>query len=176
MLCAIIIVAVVILDQLTKWLIVSNFGLHEGTTFIPYIISIYRTENTGMAWGMFKDQRWVFLVLSTAALIGFGILYYRTKKPHLLFTISMGFVLGGGVGNMIDRLFRPGVEAAENAVVDFFKFEFIDFPIFNVADSFITVGTVMIFVYLLFFDSKQEHPLFFDGKKKKASENNEQNV
>lgn len=171
MLCALIILAVVVADQVSKAIVVAKLDMGESTGFIPYILSFCRSENTGMAWGMLKDHRWVFLTLSIVALIGFGILYYKTKKPHLLYTISMAFILGGGVGNMIDRLFRQGVNTTQNAVVDFLKFEFIDFPIFNVADAFITVGTVLIFVYLLFYDKKQEYPLFFDGKKEaKADE------
>lgn len=182
MLCALIIVGVVIADQITKAIVVANMEVHGAVDFIPYLLSFYRSENTGMAWGMLSNHRWVFIALSIAALIGFGFLYYRTKKPHWLYTVSMGFILGGGVGNMIDRLFRPGVKVDENAVVDFLKLDFTylpafenipvlgNFPIFNVADCFITVGTVLIFVYLLFFDKKQEYPLFFDKKKENKDE------
>ena len=171
MLCALIILAVVVADQVSKAIVVAKLDMGEGAGFIPYILSFCRSENKGMAWGMLNNHRWVFLTLSIVALVGFGILYYKTKKPHILYTISMAFILGGGVGNMIDRLFRQGVNTTQNAVVDFLKFEFIDIPIFNVADAFITVGTVLIFVYLLFYDKKQEYPLFFDVKKEaKADE------
>lgn len=165
MLCALIILAVAAVDQISKAVVTANLDVGEGAEFIPHILSFLRSENTGMAWGLMKDHRFVFIAVSLIAIVGFGVLYYRTEKPHPLFTLSVGFILGGGVGNMIDRLFRPGVNVSEHAVVDFLKLEFVDFPIFNVADSFITVGAVLIAVYLLFFDKKREKPLFFDKKK-----------
>lgn len=157
MFCALVVLGAVLLDQVSKELILAH--LNTPVSIIPGVISFEYAENTGMAWGMLKDHRWVFMTLSVLALVFFSVLYYKIKKPHPLFTLSMGFVLGGGVGNMIDRIFRP-----RGAVIDFFRTDFMDFPIFNVADIFITVGAVLLCVYLLFFDRKQEHPLVFEKK------------
>lgn len=161
MLCAFITAGVAVLDQISKAIVVAKLGIHEEAAFIPHVLSFCRSENTGMAWGLLKDRRWFFITVSILALVGFAVLYRKTKKPHILFTLSMGFILGGGIGNMADRLFRPGAEVEGCAVVDFLKFEFMEFPIFNVADSFITVGAVLLVVYLLFFDRKREYALFF---------------
>lgn len=160
MLCALIILGVVIADQVSKWLILELLG--EPVSIIPHVLSFEYATNTGMAWGMLKDHRWVFMTLSVVALAGFTYLYYKeVKKPHKLLTVSVGFIIGGGVGNMIDRLFRQG-----GGVVDFFRTDFMDFPIFNVADVFITVGGCLLVIYMFFYDKKREHPLteMFDKK------------
>jgi len=158
MLCALIILGVVLADQISKWLILEL--LSEPVSIIPHVLSFEYATNTGMAWGMLKDHRWVFMTLSVVALVGFTYLYYKeVKKPHLLFTVAVGFILGGGVGNMIDRLFREG-----GGVVDFFRTDFIDFPIFNVADVFITVGGALLVIYMIFLDKKQAFPVVFDSK------------
>ncbi len=153
-LSALLILAVVAFDQITKYF--AEKCLDTAVSVIPNVFSFQLTYNTGMAWGLLKDQRWVFLSLSTVAIIGIGVLYFAIKKQHILLRLSIGFILGGGIGNMIDRIFNP------NGVVDFIKTDFMDFPLFNVADSFITVGGVMFAVYLLFYDRKQEKPLVFD--------------
>ncbi len=154
LLSALLIAFVVGFDQITKYL--AEKHLAEAVSVIPGLFSFQLTYNTGMAWGLLKDQRWVFLSLSTVAIIGIGVLYFAIKKQHILLRLSIGFILGGGIGNMIDRIFNP------NGVVDFIKTDFMDFPLFNVADSFITIGAVMFAVYLLFYDKKQEKPLIFD--------------
>ena len=92
--------------------------------------------------------------------MGFAFAYYRfIKKPHPLLTLSIGFILGGGIGNMIDRIFRD-----DGGVIDFFRTDFMDFPIFNVADIFITVGGFLLAFYALFYDKKQEFPVIFEKK------------
>ncbi len=158
MLCALIILGVVAADQLSKWLVLEL--LDKPVSIIPHILSFEYTTNTGMAWGLLKDQRWIFMTLSVLALVMFTYMYYRmVKNPHLLFTVSVGFIIGGGVGNMIDRLFREG-----GGVVDFFRTDFMEFPIFNVADVFITVGGFLIAGYFLFLDRKQPFPVVFEDK------------
>ena len=154
----IIIVAAIAVDQLTKWLALEYVRGHT-ISVIPRLFSFVYHTNTGMAWGMLSDRRWIFLSLSAVALVFFGFVYFRVKNAHFLFRLSLGMVLGGGIGNMIDRLLRPG-----GGVVDFIKTDFIDFPIFNAADSFITVGAVLLGVYLIFIDHKQDKPLFITKK------------
>ncbi len=157
MICAIIMLCVVLADQISKWIVLEQ--LDEPVSIIPHVLSFEYTTNTGMAWGMLKDHRWIFMTLSVVAIVAFTYLYYKVKTPHRLFTVAVGFVLGGGIGNMIDRLFRPG-----GGVIDFFRTDFMDFPIFNVADIFITVGGALLVIYVIFFDRKQEHPVVFEKK------------
>lgn len=160
---ALIILGVVALDQITKELVLAYVRGKDAISVIPGVVSFDYTTNTGMAWGMLKEHRWVFMSVSTVAILGFTIVYFVIKEQHILFRLSAGFVIGGGVGNMIDRVFRPN-----GGVVDFIKTEFMEFPSFNVADAFITVGVGMLIVYFLFLDKRQPHPLVFDDKKDKT--------
>ena len=157
----IIIIAIsVILDQVTKLITIACLDVGESVTVIPGIINFTHIKNTGAAWGMFSDSRWVFLIISAAAIILLPILLYKYRRMHFLFGFSLSLIIGGAVGNMIDRLF-----AENGAVTDFIQFAFIDFPVFNVADICVCVGAVMMFIYLAFIDNT----LFPDEKKKKTS-------
>ena len=128
----------VIADQVVKMWIVNNFSLHEGMEFIKGIVSILYVRNTGAAWGMF------FFYLITAVAVG-TLLYlmFKEKGKSKLLLTAYSLILAGAVGNFIDRI-RLGY------VVDMFKFEFIDFPIFNVADICLTIGVIFLFYYVIF--------------------------
>ena len=122
--------------------------LSRDVVIIPKILSFSYVENRGAAFGILQDKRWVFMTLSVLliALLIFIIKY--AKITHPLFIISTSFILGGGIGNMIDRIFL-------GYVVDFIKATFIDFPVFNIADSAVVVGTILLGVYLVFFDKSR---------------------
>ena len=142
----------VIADQITKYIVVENIELRGTVPFIPGFMSFYHTRNTGAAFSMFSDQRWVFMVFS---FISMGLIIFiliKEYKRHKLLNIALAMVLGGGIGNMIDRI-------RLEYVVDFFKTEFMDFAVFNVADCFITVGAVLLGVYVIFFEPKVEKRL-----------------
>lgn len=152
MLAAVIAVLAVIADQITKYIVVENIELRGTVPFIPGFMSFYHTRNTGAAFSMFSDQRWVFMVFS---FISMGLIIFiliKEYKRHKLLNIALAMVLGGGIGNMIDRI-------RFEYVVDFFKTEFMDFAVFNVADCFITVGAVLLGVYVIFFEPKVEKRL-----------------
>ncbi len=154
----IIIIASVLLDQLTKWIVIRNMDLYQSIDVIDGLFSFTYIHNRGAAWGMFSDSRWVFIVATAAALIVLPIVLYKYRKLHLIFGLSLSFLIGGALGNMIDRVFN-------GYVVDFLEFTFIDFPVFNVADIFIVVGTAMMMIYILFIDKE-----LFADRKKKASD------
>lgn len=138
----------VILDQLTKWLAVK-FLMPVGTfPIIEDVLHLTYLENEGAAFGMLKDSRWVFLVISTIAIAGIIFYFVRFKPQNKLFQLSLAFILGGGIGNMIDRTLL-------GYVVDFIDFRLINFAIFNVADSFVCIGAVLLFIYVLFIESKE---------------------
>ncbi len=161
MLAILITLGVVVLDQLSKILVRSSIDIGEKVDFIPYVLGLTHYENTGASFGMLKDARWVFLLTSTVAIavmIGFLVWHYRMpkeKRRNTLFVTSLSFVLGGGIGNMIDRIFHVG-ENGITSVTDMFEVLFFDFAIFNVADSFVCVGAAMLCVYILFFETKYE--------------------
>lgn len=140
----IIVFFIVLLDQISKYL--ANFHLNGNAAYhiIPNVLSFQYHENKGAAWGMLADHRWVFMVISTIAILAIIVFLFLTRKEKqsFLFRLSLTFFIGGGIGNMIDRIFL-------GYVIDFLKFEFIDFPIFNIADSFITIGAVLMILTLV---------------------------
>lgn len=146
MLSALIILLIIIFDQISKQLAVLHLKDAEAVSFIPGLLSFRYHENSGAAWGILSEHRWVFMTVSSVAIlaiVGFFI-YCRIKneKLSLLLIISLSFFCGGGIGNMIDRFFL-------GYVVDFLRFDFINFPIFNVADSFISIGACLMVLYLV---------------------------
>ncbi len=166
MLAAIIAIVAVILDQLSKYIVVQNIELYETVPFIKGFMSFYHTRNTGAAFSMLADRRWVFMVFSV---ISMGLIIYLLVKEyrrHPLMNIALGMILGGGIGNMIDRI-------ALGYVVDFFHTDFIDFAVFNVADCFITVGAVLLGVYVIFFEPKVEKRLEAERKAAEATKSAE---
>lgn len=161
MLAFLIVLGVVALDQISKFLIRINLEIGERAPFIPHVLGLTRSENTGASFGILKDARWVFMITSVVAIVlltALLIWHYRQpcgKRRNALFVTAISFVLGGGIGNMIDRLFVTGSNG-EKVVTDMFEVLFFDFAIFNVADSFICVGAAMLFIYVLFFEPKFE--------------------
>ena len=133
-------------DQLTKYLMAGLLPDLEGRTLplIPDVLHFTYVENTGAAFGMLSEHRWIFMILSVAglALIALLLLKEKPKSPWVRF--AAGLVLGGGIGNMIDR-FGFGFAERKGAVLDFIDCRFIHFYVFNVADACVTVGC---FLYL----------------------------
>ena len=137
-----IIAGVIGLDQLTKWLAVVYLQGEPSFPLWRDVLHFTYTENTGMAFGMLKDHRWVFMVFSTVAIVALAIYLFRFRPESRWMQISMAFIIGGGIGNMIDRIIL-------GYVVDFIDFTLINFAIFNVADSFVCIGAGMMIAYLL---------------------------
>lgn len=154
--CAVI-AAGIIIDQVTKLIVTQNMELYSSAPFIPKIMEFRYILNTGAAWGMFSENRWVFLIISGVALVILPIILYKYRNLPFLFGFSLSLIISGAAGNMIDRVFS-------GAVVDFLNFLFVDFPVFNFADICVTVGAALMFVYLIFFDKE----IFSDSKKKQA--------
>jgi signal peptidase II len=142
----------VILDQLTKAIVVSQMALYEEVPFLPGLIRFYHTRNTGAAFSMFSDNRWVFMVFSVIAMMIMTYLLVKFHGRHWLLSVSLAAVLGGGIGNMIDSVLS-------GYVVDFLDFQFMKFAVFNVADIFVTCGSVALAVYILFIEPKVEKRL-----------------
>ena len=160
-----IIAGVIGLDQLTKWLAVVNLQGEPSFPLWQDVLHFTYAENTGMAFGMMKDHRWVFMVFSTVAIIGLAVYLFRFRPESRWMQISIAFIIGGGIGNMIDRIFL-------GYVVDFIDFTLINFAVFNVADSFVCIGAGMMIVYLVI-DLIREIKL---EKAKKAEEQNNADV
>ncbi|OCT17222.1 signal peptidase II [Paenibacillus pectinilyticus] len=149
-----------ILDQVTKWIIVKKIPIGEERPVIGDFFMITSSRNRGAAFGILQNQRWFFIVVTLAVLA--GILWYmrRTiREGKVLLTFALTLLLGGALGNFIDR-------ALFGEVVDFLQFTFdfsffgkdVDyiFPIFNIADSCIVVGVILIFIESLFAARKEK--------------------
>ncbi|MGM0940188.1 MAG: signal peptidase II [Bacillota bacterium] len=138
------------LDQLTKWMIVRSMELGEQITVINNFFYITSHRNTGAAWGILEGQMVFFYIVT--AIVVVGVIYYMQKhaKESKTLAVSLSLVLGGAIGNFIDRLFRQ-------EVVDFFNFIIFgyDFPIFNVADSSLVIGVGLIIIAMLIDEAKK---------------------
>lgn len=141
-----VILSVIALDLLSKYLTLQLLVPAGGeVTVIPYILNFCYVENTGAAFGMLKNHRWVFMTLSVVLIVALLLYLKYSGIKHSLFLVSVSLIVGGGIGNMIDRIFV-------GYVVDFIKVTFVDFAVFNIADSAIVIGAILLVVYFLFFE------------------------
>lgn len=155
-----IIIAAIFLDQITKWLTVINLDLGESFPLIQDVFHFTYVQNRGAAFGILKDHRWVFLVISSLAIVVMLIMLWKSRKDSRLLCIALSMIIGGGIGNMIDRCIL-------GYVIDFLDFTLINFAVFNVADSFVCVG-VGLFILEIILELKKE---IKDGKNKADADN-----
>ncbi|MBQ9080741.1 MAG: signal peptidase II [Clostridia bacterium] len=139
-----VIVGAVILDQLSKWLIVTYLP-DGGVPIIDGVLRFTYVENRGAAFGMLSEHRWVFIIVSTVALAALAFYLFKYKPEGWLARCSISFIIGGGIGNMIDRVLLGYVID----FIDFCAFPEIWMWVFNVADSFVCVGAGMLMLYLV---------------------------
>ncbi len=138
---------VVVADQWLKNYIVTNFKIGDEKTIIPGILSFTYLQNDGAAWNIFSGQMILFYLISIAAIVVVVYYLFNPKYKDWLFDTGLALVLGGIVGNFIDRLHLK-------YVIDMLQLDFVQFNIFNIADSAITVGIVLVFIYLIFISEK----------------------
>ena len=138
---------VVLFDQYTKHLVRKNIPFGTSWNPIPWlrpIVTLTHTSNTGVAFGLFPDKGVFFVGVAFIVVIGIVLYYRRLSSSSLLLRIALGLQLGGAIGNLIDRVSRGG------QVTDFVDFYF--FAVFNIADSSIVVGALLLAIYVLFLD------------------------
>ena len=165
---SVIIIVGIILDQLTKFLVTKYMTMYQSIPLIKGFLHITYTTNDGAAFGMMDGQRWVFIVVSTVAIIAFLAYLYLGHADNTLYAVSLSMVISGGIGNMIDRLgfgFYVNPNTGLGEVVDFIDFCGIWDAIFNGADSFVCVGAGLL-VLALVVDLKKEYDI---EKAKKAA-------
>lgn len=140
-----IILTALISDQLTKHLISSSMRINESTQVIKDFFYITYVENTGAAWSMFQGGRWFFVAVTSVMIVVLAILLI--KNSNMLFRISASMIIGGGLGNLVDRI-KTG------SVVDFIDLYFgsYSFPVFNISDSFVSIGTVLLCLYVIIYE------------------------
>jgi signal peptidase II len=140
--------AIVVLDQVTKYLTVAHIELYEKVPFLPGFLGLTCVPNTGGAWSLFSGMMWMFVLVFAVMTVLILWEYFKKPLPFTRFERwCIAAVYGGGLGNIIDRV-RLGY------VVDMIETEFITFPVFNVADCFITCGCIALLVSLVFFNKE----------------------
>jgi signal peptidase II len=155
-----IIVLIIAADQVTKLIAMNNIEYGEMITVLDKFLYFTYHENTGAAWGIFPNGRYVFIVLTI--IVSVALIYYLMKNENKFLRISLSFIIAGALGNWIDRVIR-------GSVIDFIDLRLwsFHFNIFNIADTFIQIGTIMLAVYILF---------IHEDKKSKGEENGGNNT
>lgn len=160
----VVLTVIVVLDQFTKKYFKSYVAQNGDVTIIDGFFYITYVVNTGAAWSFLSNVSWgqiLFQILTPIALVIFCLFYvYAFKKNYIWLQVSVVFVVSGTIGNYIDRLIMGGVSDFISLVFGSYKF-----PIFNIADCFLVIGVIMIFIHYLFIDN---NALF---RKKHATKN-----
>ena len=142
-------------DQITKYLVVENIALFQDVPLLPGVLGLTHVRNEGAAFSSFRGMQWLFVLIFVVLTLAVVYEYFKKSMPFTaLERWCIAAIYGGGLGNMIDRV-RLGY------VVDMLETEFMEFPVFNVADCFITCGCVVLMVHLAFFNKS----FWKDGKK-----------
>jgi signal peptidase II len=135
---------VILLDQFTKWLIVNNMLLGESVTIINNVLYITSHRNRGAAWGILQGQMWLFYVITIVVIAAIMFYLHKAARGKMLLGVSLALMLGGAIGNFIDRVLRK-------EVVDFihtYIFNY-NFPVFNIADSALVIGVILLMIQML---------------------------
>lgn len=135
------VIALIAIDQIVKHLVVASLALGDSFSVINGILSITRINNTGAAWSILSGHQFIFVIIAilAAILVTYFIVRYWSNMPY---RIGLGLLLAGTLGNVIDRVMN-------NHVVDMFQLDFINFPIFNCADMYLTFGILILAIAII---------------------------
>ena len=160
--CAVMMLLIIAFDQVTKILATEYLKGKEPVSFIKGVVRFNYAENTGMAFSLFSGARWVFVALTlVACAAALWYIFSNRCKPLWLYW-SIAVVASGGIGNLIDRIFLGYVR-------DFIAFDFIEFPVFNIADCCVTIGAVLLAVSLLLTKPGKDFIRQIDSNDKKSN-------
>lgn len=162
-------VLLIVLDQWTKIVAVSKLMNNEPFVIVDKVFQFRYLENKGAAFGILQNQRWFFVITGIIILIAIAYIYCKmpaTKKYNLLRILAV-LMAAGAIGNMIDRV-------VNNYVVDFFYFELINFPIFNVADCYVTIAAALLIVSITFIYKEDDFMFIQKDSKKTSGEKNDE--
>ena len=154
---ALLAVALVILDQIVKYLIRANLSLGQAVPFLPHVMDLTYVQNTGAAFSILRQHTWLLTLSSTIVVLVMCWLIVKGFFKNRLGMWSAALVLAGGVGHLSDRV-------VFGYVTDMFKTTFINFAVFNVADCCITVGVPLLFLYVLLYVGRDEKKDAEDGE------------
>ena len=149
MLYIVLIILSVIADQLVKAYVTATIPLYGTQPLLPGIVELLYIRNTGGGFSILTDHTWLLTAATTVIMCGIAWLLVKKVFSHPLAMLSLALILGGGLGNLVDRV-RLGY------VVDMFHLEFFpSYPVFNVADILVVCGTIGFAVYYLFLSSRE---------------------
>jgi signal peptidase II len=137
-------IIILILDQITKFVIASSMRIGDSFEVIPGFLNITSHRNNGAAWGILSGKMSFFVIITVIILIVLIVFYIKEAKHNLFMQIALSLLFAGALGNFIDRLFHGEVVD----FIDTYIFGY-NFPIFNVADSSLTIGVILIIISLL---------------------------
>ena len=148
--------ALLALDQWVKHWITVNLPLGESMPLLPGFMQLRTVHNYGAAWSSFSGMRWLLVAVTSVIVLAVAYVLVRCIVRHPLGVVACFLILSGGLGNIIDRV-RLGY------VVDMFDFQFMNYPVFNVADIAVVCGAVLAAVYYLWFYEKYDKKDRQDG-------------
>lgn len=143
----------ILLDQWTKWLIVKNMEYGERISVWDPWLGILSHRNRGAAWGMLEGQMWLFTIVTVGVIIAIIYFYHKEAKGKPIFQLGLMLLLGGAIGNFIDRLFRGEVVDFVDVLIPVINYHF---PIFNIADAALTIAVVVLMIGLIIEDKKEK--------------------
>ena len=137
-----VIAILIVLDQLVKSYVVQNIALGEIKSWIPNFVSLTYLQNRGAAFSILQDQQLLFAVITLVVVVGAIWYLHKHMEDSFWMVLGLTLIIAGGLGNFIDRI-------SQGFVVDMFHLDFINFAIFNVADSYLTVGVIILLIAML---------------------------
>lgn len=149
--------ALIGIDQLIKFAVVSNMQLYDTIPIINNVLHITYVLNDGAAFSMLSGQSWILCGVTSVLMVGLVIYFFSKSMTHVPTLCSLGLIISGGIGNLIDRFFRGDV-LFQGKVVDFVDFRLINFAVFNFADCCVVIGTFLLMaicVYLMYKEHKE---------------------
>lgn len=142
----ILILAVIILDQVSKFFVQTNMDLNSSIPLIDGFFSITYIHNTGAAFSVLQGKTILLIIIQMLVILTiFGYVIYKRSSLHWTLKVSLALIVGGGIGNLIDRIYN-------GYVVDFIHFHF--WPIFNIADISVCIGCGLLIIYVFFVEGK----------------------
>ena len=144
----IVAICAIFADQMMKLWVISILELHQSMSGVKGLFDLYYIQNEGASWGILAGQRTFFIVLTVAAVCYLVHLIMKEQSKLSLTLLAYGLLLGGAIGNLIDRI-RLGY------VIDMIRLSFIEFPIFNIADACLTIGVILLIVDIVLAGEKE---------------------
>ena len=139
---AVIVLLLIALDQLVKSYIVQQIPLDEVRSWIPNFVSLTYLQNRGAAFSILQDQQWLFAIITLVVMVAAIWYLHKHMEDSLWMVLGLTLIIAGGLGNFIDRV-------SQGFVVDMIHLDFINFAILNVADSYLTVGVIILLIAML---------------------------